>query len=67
MHKLGMVVFSLILSGLGTATGVAAPNTVDQARTMDDVIGRVIINENRANQRIRQYSPLVETYMPNLS
>jgi hypothetical protein len=66
MHKLGMVVFSLILSGVGTAAGVAAPNTADQARTMDDVIGRVIVNENRASQRIRQYSPLVETYIQNL-
>jgi hypothetical protein len=66
MRKLGMTVFSLILSGLGAAAVVAAPNTADQARTMDDVIDRVISKENRANQQIRQYSPLVETYIQNL-
>jgi Peptidase family M48 len=66
MRDLGMTVFWLILSGLGAAAAVAAPNTADQARTMDDVIDRVIIYENRANQQIRQYSPLVETYIQNL-
>jgi predicted PurR-regulated permease PerM len=66
MRDLGMTVFWLILSGLGAAVVVAAPNTADQARTMDDVIDRVIIYENRANQQIRQYSPLVETYIQNL-
>src|SRR6266704_1308861 len=38
----------------------------DQPRTMEEVIDRVITNENRANQQIRQYSPLVETYIQNL-
>jgi Peptidase family M48 len=66
MRKLGMVVFSLILSGVGAAAAVAGPKPADQARTMDDVIDRVITNENRANQQIRQYSPLVETYIQNL-
>ena len=66
MRKLGMTVFWLILSGLGAAAVVAAPNTADQARTTDDVIDRVIMYENRANQQIRQYSPLVETYIQNL-
>jgi hypothetical protein len=66
MRDLGMTVFWLILSGLGAAAVLAAPNTADQARTMDDVIDRVIIYENRANQQIRQYSPLVETYIQNL-
>src|SRR5258708_36931432 len=33
---------------------------------MEEVIDRVITNENRANQQIRQYSPLVETYIQNL-
>ncbi len=66
MRKLGMVAFSLILSGLGAAAAAAAPNAADQARTMDDVIDSVITNENRANQQIRQYSPLVETYIQNL-
>ena len=66
MRKLGILVFILILSGLGAAAAAAAPAAADQPRTMDDVIDRVITNENRANQQIRQYSPLVETYIQNL-
>src|SRR5579864_5289495 len=65
MRKLGMVVFSLILGGLGVAAAAAAPNAADQSLTMDAIIDRVIANENRANQQIRQYSPLVETYIQN--
>jgi hypothetical protein len=30
---------------------------------MDDVVDRVMINENRLRSQIRQYSPLVETYL----
>ncbi len=33
---------------------------------MDEVIDRVITNENRLNNQIPQYSPLVETYIQNL-
>src|SRR5579859_5515809 len=65
MRKFGMAAFSVILGGLWVAAAVAAPNVADQARTMDDVVDRVITNENRANQQIRQYSPLVETYIQN--
>jgi hypothetical protein len=61
-----MTLFWLILGGLGAAAVVAAPNTDDKARTMDDVIDRVIMHEIRTNQQIRQYSPLVETYIQNL-
>jgi len=45
----------------------AAPKPDDQvpARTMADVIDHVITNENRSIQQIRQYSPLVETYIQN--
>jgi hypothetical protein len=63
MRKVTNFVFVLMLSGLGA---IAAPKPADQARTMDDVIDRVITNENRASQQIRQYSPLVETYIQNL-
>jgi hypothetical protein len=41
------------------------PASAQQARTMSDVIDRVITNENRSIQQIRQYSPLVETYIQN--
>jgi len=33
---------------------------------MEDVVDRVIASENRINQQMRQYSPLVETYIQNL-
>jgi hypothetical protein len=66
MRKLAIFIFVLILSGLGSFAATAAPKPADQARTMDDVIDRVITNENRANQQIKQYSPLVETYIQNL-
>lgn len=66
MRKVTTGIFVLILSGLGTLAASAAPRPADQARTMDDVIDRVITNENRASQQIRQYSPLVETYIQNL-
>ena len=62
MRRVATAIFILILGGLGTARAGAA----QQARTMADVIDRVITNENRAVQQIRQYSPLVETYIQNL-
>src|SRR5260370_6640017 len=66
MRKVATISFVLILSGLGASAATAAPKPTDQARTMSDVIDRVITNENRANQQIKQYSPLVETYIQNL-
>jgi peptidase M48-like protein len=66
MRKVVTTIFVLILSGLGSIAATAAPKPADQARTMSDVIDRVITNENRATQQIRQYSPLVETYIQNL-
>jgi hypothetical protein len=66
MRKAGTAIFILILSGLSAIAAAAAPKPADQARTMEDVIDRVITNENRGNQQIRQYSPLVETYIQNL-
>jgi hypothetical protein len=67
MRKLATTILVLILSGLGAIAAKAMPKPADQQpRTMEDVIDRVITNENRANQQIRQYSPLVETYIQNL-
>ena len=66
MRKVATAIFVLILSGLGTMAATEAPKPADQARTMSDVIDRVITNENRANQQIKQYTPLVETYIQNL-
>jgi hypothetical protein len=66
MRKAATAIFVLILSGLCGMAATAAARPADQARTMSDVIDRVITNENRATQQIRQYSPLVETYIQNL-
>src|SRR5437588_9991434 len=66
MRKVATAIFVLILNGLGSMVAAAAPHPADQARTMSDVIDRVITNENRANQQIKQYTPLVETYIQNL-
>src|SRR6267378_3998206 len=67
MRKFSTTILGLILSGLGAIAAEATPKPADQQpRTMEDVIDRVITNENRAVQQIRQYSPLVETYIQNL-
>jgi hypothetical protein len=66
MRKLATVVLGFVLGGSGTIASAAAAPEPQQARTMDQVIDRVITNENRLNQQIRQYSPLVETYIQNL-
>jgi len=65
MRKLATAIFGLSL-GLSGAIARPAAAEPQQARTMDQVIDRVITNENRLNQQIRQYSPLVETYIQNL-
>jgi len=65
MRKLATVVLGFILGGSATIANAATPEP-QQARTMDQVIDRVITNENRLNQQIRQFSPLVETYIQNL-
>lgn len=64
MRKLATVVLGFALGGSGTIASAAAEP--QQARTMDQVIDRVITNENRLDQQVRQYSPLVETYIQNL-
>lgn len=65
MRKVAIAVVGLILAGSAAIASAARPEP-QQARTMDQVIDRVITNENRLNQQIRQYSPLVETYIQNL-
>ncbi len=65
MRKLATVVLGFVLGGSGAIASAAAPEP-QQARTMDQVIDHVITNENRLDQQIRQYSPLVETYIQNL-
>jgi len=38
----------------------------EQPRTMDEVVKRVVTNENHMYGRMKEYSPLVETYIQNL-
>jgi len=66
MRTLVAALFVLVSSGLGAMTAAAAPKPVDQPRTMEEVLDRVITTENQLNQDIRKYSPLVETYIQNL-
>jgi hypothetical protein len=66
MRKVATTIFVLILSGVGAMAATEAPKPADKPRTMEEVIDRVITNENRANQQIKQFSPLVETYIQNL-
>src|ERR1700681_2289410 len=66
MRKVATTIFVLILSGVGTMAVTEAPKPTDKPRTMDEVIDRVITNENRLNQQIKQYSLLVETYIQHL-
>jgi len=64
MRKLATTIMGLVLSGIAGTAANAAP--ADQPRTMDEVVDRVVTNETRLNSQIRQYSPLVETYIQNL-
>ncbi len=66
MRKLGTTILVLVLSGMGSKAAAAAPRPADQPRTMEEVVDRVIVNENHLNQEIRKFSPLVETYIQNL-
>jgi Peptidase family M48 len=58
----------LVASSLATLAASAAPaqQAIATAKTMDEVIDRVVTNENRLNSQISQYTPLVETYIQNL-
>src|SRR6202035_3762199 len=66
MRKLAAAILVLVSSGMGSKAAAAAPRPADQPRTMEEVVDRVVANENHLNQEIRKYSPLVETYIQNL-
>ncbi len=59
-------ILALVLLSLWGAVGAAAGDAPQQPRTMEEVIDRVVTNENRLNQDIHKYQPLVETYIQNL-
>jgi Peptidase family M48 len=64
-------VLSILVFGTLVAAASAAPPATPvppqaTAKTMDEVIDRVVTNENRLNNQISKYQPLVETYIQNL-
>ncbi len=65
MRKLATTILVLVSSGMGSMAVAAAPRPADQPKTIEEVVDRVIVNENHLNQEIRRYSPLVETYIQN--
>ncbi len=67
MRKLSnqILVLAFCACAVVPAIAAAAP-AADQPRTPDQVIDRVISNEQRLYAQIRNYSPLVETYIQNL-
>jgi hypothetical protein len=67
MRKLSnqILVLALCACTVVPAIAAAAP-AADQPRTPEQVIDRVVSNEQRLYSQIRNYSPLVETYIQNL-
>jgi len=67
-------VFALLFLAVGGAAALAddaagqkkAALVPDQPRTMEEVVKRVVNNENHMYGRMKEYSPLVETYIQNL-
>jgi len=67
MRKAAFAAFVLLASGVASFAGPDTPKPDGQGpRTMDEAIDRVITNENRLYGSIKNYSPLVETYIQNL-
>ena len=50
----------------GTIASAAPAPDGDQPRTMEQVVDRITSNEQKLYGQIRNYSPLVETYIQNL-
>jgi hypothetical protein len=64
-------VLSILVFSSLAAAAFAAPPAIPvppqaTAKTMDEVVDRVITNENRVYNQISKYQPLVETYIQNL-
>ncbi len=67
MRKAAFAGFVLLASSVAAFAGPATPKPADQGpRTMDEAIDRVVTNENRLYGAMKNYSPLVETYIQNL-
>src|SRR6516165_6007409 len=69
MRTLSKYILVLLLAACACLPAMANSNPApgaDQPRTMDQVIDRVISNEQRLYGQMRNFSPLVETYIQNL-
>src|SRR5215472_17869730 len=68
MRMLSNTILALALCACAGATTWAAPApaAADQPRTMEQVVDRISANEQKLYGKIRNYSPLVETYIQNL-
>jgi hypothetical protein len=69
MLKLSKYILGVAITASACFTAAAvpdAPPAADQPRTMEQVVDRVTTNEQRLYGQIRNYSPLVETYIQNL-
>jgi hypothetical protein len=70
MRKFVLTLLFLAVGGSAAlADDAAAQKAVlvpEQPRTMEEVVKRVVDNENHMYGRIKEYAPLVETYIQNL-
>jgi hypothetical protein len=69
MRTLSKSILTLLLAACASIplianTPAAAP--ADQPRTMDQVLDRIVTNEQHMYGQMRNYQPLVETYIQNL-
>jgi len=63
---LSILVFSTLAAVVSAAPPATPAPPQATAKTMDEVVDRIITNENRLNNQIYKYQPLVETYIQNL-
>jgi hypothetical protein len=67
MRTLSKNILVLILAACASVPLLAnTPADADQPRTMDQALDRIIHNEQHMYGQMRNYSPLVETYIQNL-
>jgi len=67
MRTLSKSILVLILGACASVPLMAnTPADADQPRTMDQALDRIISNEQHMYGQMRNYSPLVETYIQNL-
>jgi hypothetical protein len=67
-------VFALLFLAVGGAAALLPAASADDTpqtaagkpRTMEEVVNRVVTNENHMYGRMKEYTPLVETYIQNL-